>query len=198
MNNVISFEKAKAKRAPRILQIHIELAWVEPKIWRRILVPETITLGKLHEVVQNVFFWNDTHLHEYDFHGERYGTPDPLFDVNPVKADTQVQLKTALGKLVSFKYLYDFGDHWLHVMTVEERFPPDSAFSHKAVCLDGANAAPPDDVGGAPGFESFKECVFHGIRPSSPRSFGPPFQSIRPGDRSIATRGCLEVNSLVR
>jgi len=42
------------------------------------------------------------------------------------------------------------------------------------------------------------ECIFHGIRPSSPRSFGPPFQSIRPGDRSTATRGCLEVNSLVR
>jgi hypothetical protein len=196
MNNVISFEKAKAKRAPRILQIHIELAWVEPKIWRRILVPETITLGKLHEVVQNVFFWNDTHLHEYDFHGERYGTPDPLFDVNPVKADTQVQLKTALGKLVSFNYLYDFGDHWLHVMTVEERFPPDSAFSHKAVCLDGANAAPPDDVGGAPGFESFKEIMSDPKHPeyrAMKQWFGGKYVATQ-FDPTAINKGLLKIN----
>ena len=36
-----------AKRAGASLQLHIELRGSKPKIWRRVLVPETITLAKL-------------------------------------------------------------------------------------------------------------------------------------------------------
>lgn len=35
-----------------ILQLRIELAEVRSKVWRRILVPQTITLLKLHTVIQ--------------------------------------------------------------------------------------------------------------------------------------------------
>ena len=38
------------KLAVPMLQLHIEIKDVQPKVWRRILVPETITLLKLHMV----------------------------------------------------------------------------------------------------------------------------------------------------
>jgi len=46
------------------LQLHIELLNITPIIWRRILVPTTITLPKLHSVIQIAFAWENYHLHE--------------------------------------------------------------------------------------------------------------------------------------
>lgn len=48
--------------------------------------------------------------------------------------------------------MYDFGDSWEHAITVHRvwRMPKGLKF---AVCLDGANACPPEDVGGSWGYE---------------------------------------------
>jgi hypothetical protein len=54
-----------------------------------------------------------------------------------------------------FEYIYDFGDHWEHRIKVEKKLPGDPELSHRALCLGGANAAPPEDVGGAPGYADF-------------------------------------------
>jgi hypothetical protein len=47
MSNVIPLKKPRAKKIPDLLQLKIELAWIKPTIWRRIVVPESITLGNL-------------------------------------------------------------------------------------------------------------------------------------------------------
>ena len=70
---------ARSKAPASILQLHIELRGTKPKIWRRILVPETITLAKLHLVIQAAFGWGHSHLHEFIAgDGERYGTDSEL------------------------------------------------------------------------------------------------------------------------
>ena len=46
---------SKVSRLPapnHLLQIRVELKWLEPVIWRRIVVPDTITLKRLHDVIQ--------------------------------------------------------------------------------------------------------------------------------------------------
>lgn len=47
---------------------------------------------------------------------------------------------------------YDFGGNWEHRIKVEKILPPDASLRHP-LCLDGANACPGDDIGGAPGYE---------------------------------------------
>jgi len=140
---------------PSLLQLKVELAWIKPVIRRRIVVPASITLGNLHQVLQVVFGWGDCHLHEFDFGGERFGIPDPEYDCEPVRSERRIQLKTALRGMNSFKYIYDFGDNWEHRIKVEKELPADPRFSHSAVILEVANAAPPEDVGGAHGYEEF-------------------------------------------
>lgn len=156
MSNIISFEKARAERAPQLVRLHIELAWIEPKIWRRVIVPSHLSLDQIHRIIQTVFGWKDGHLHEFDFEGERYGIPDPIFDLNPIRPEQSTSLKAALGKLDTFKYVYDFGDNWLHLITVEEHLSGGTAPTSPIECLGGENAAPPEDVGGAPGYEDFQ------------------------------------------
>ena len=46
------------------LQLHVSLNEIEPPIWRRFWVEETITLGRLHEVLQIVMGWEHTLLLE--------------------------------------------------------------------------------------------------------------------------------------
>ena len=155
MSNVVPLKKPKPKKIPDLLQLRIELAWIKPKIWRRIVVPESITLGNLHHVLQIAFDWGDCHLHEFEIDGERFGIPDPEFVWEPIRSEKRIQLKTALGGLLSFKYIYDFGDHWEHRIKVEKTLLGDQELTNRALCLGGANAAPPDDIGGAPGYENF-------------------------------------------
>lgn len=139
----------------RVLILHIELTWIKPAIWRRVAVPEKITLGKLHHVIQAAMGWTDTHLHEFDIAGENYGVPDPDAGSGPpILSEKRKTLIGALSGKKTFRYVYDFGDNWEHRIKVEKTLPA-VICPQIPYCIDGANACPPEDVGGAPGYEEF-------------------------------------------
>ena len=60
-------------------QVRIELLEVTPRVWRRVLLPEDLTLPKLHYVLQACMGWTHSHLHEFVLGGRRYSIPDPDF-----------------------------------------------------------------------------------------------------------------------
>ena len=49
----------------RFYLLKIQLLDIEPAIWRRFVVPASITLDRLHDVIQIVMGWTDSHLHEF-------------------------------------------------------------------------------------------------------------------------------------
>lgn len=147
-----------SKQPAELLLLHIELKWVTPTIWRRFAVPETITLGKLHHAIQAVMGWGDCHLHEFIIAGEHYGTPDPD-DMGPtVNPEARKTLIKALNGKRSFSYIYDFGDGWEHSIKVEKKLPA-IACPYVPYCIEGANTCPPEDIGGATGYEEFVEIM---------------------------------------
>ena len=76
-------------RAPkRVYQLLVELDEVEPRVWRRLWVPDTLTLAKLDRVIQAAMGWTNSHLHEFEVEGKRYGIPDDEgFDETPTLDD---------------------------------------------------------------------------------------------------------------
>lgn len=50
----------------------------KPKIWRRFLVAEDMTLEKLHKIIQEVMGWEDYHLHEFSIDGKDYGIAEGI------------------------------------------------------------------------------------------------------------------------
>lgn len=141
-----------------LLLLRIELKYIEPTIWRRVAVPENITLGRLHSVIQIVMGWEGGHLHEFEIAGENYGIPDPDGWGPPVKPEARKTLVKALCGKKTFRYVYDFGDAWDHRIKVEKVLPA-VACEQVPYCVDGANACPPEDVGGAPGYADFLEAM---------------------------------------
>lgn len=142
-----------------VFQLRIYLRDIEPDIWRRVLVPGSLTLAKLHPVIQGAFDWDDYHLHEFEIYGKRYGLPENDWDDEEELLDTEEwRLHQLLKVRDHFTYLYDFGDHWVHDIEVEGAENVSRTLK-KAVCLDGARSRPPEDVGGVSGFEHFLEVM---------------------------------------
>ena len=60
---------------------------------------------------------------------------------------------TAIGAPERFTYDYDFGDSWVHEIAVHRVWRMAKGLKF-GVCLDGANACPPEDVGGSWGYDN--------------------------------------------
>ncbi len=144
----------------QIYQIKVTLRDSQPPIWRRIQVRSDITLAKLHRILQRVMGWEDAHLHQFVIGDQYYGVPGEE-DAGP--RQTRDERKYTLGEVMlgersQFRYNYDFGDNWEHVLAVEKILPPAEGVRYP-VCLAGARACPPEDVGGLPGYENFLEAM---------------------------------------
>jgi hypothetical protein len=152
----MSARKPPGRTGPKcIYQLRIELQYIEPRIWRTILVPDTLTLAKLDRVVQAAMGWTNSHMHDWAIEERRYGQPDPEWG-----RDMLDERKFTLGKVLDkgveeFDYHYDFGDGWRHRIAVDKRLTPQHEYNTWPMCLAGANACPPEDVGGPPGYMEF-------------------------------------------
>ncbi len=139
--------------AQDIYQIKVTLLGTKPPIWRRLLVPASMTLAKLHDVLQTAMGWHDCHMHEFRAGERHFGRPDPE-DIMGMQVENErnIRLSSVLrrpgAKLI---YTYDFGDNWEHAIVLEKLLPllPDTT---SPICIDGSLACPPDDCGGIPGF----------------------------------------------
>lgn len=150
--------KAKSSKATQVYQLKITLKHTKPPIWRRVLVPDNLTLNQLHHVIQVAMGWYDAHLHEFNIGGISYGSPDVDFGME-VKDDAKVRINQVIGKNAKrFRYTYDFGDDWEHIIEIEKVLPYESGRIYPA-CVAGKRACPPEDVGGPWGYESFLETI---------------------------------------
>ena len=59
-----------------IYQVLVTLQRIKPPIWRRLLLPSDLRLGKLHRVLHCVFEWENYHLHQFVVGDTFYGMPD--------------------------------------------------------------------------------------------------------------------------
>jgi hypothetical protein len=131
-----------------------------PPVWRRVLVPETFTFHRFHEIIQAAFGWKNAHLYQFSDRGYHadYIISEPHKDnFIPVVDSRKKKLSavfTAPGE--RFTYIYDFGDDWIHQITLETVTL--EKITH-ASCLAGKGACPPEDCGGEWGYESLKELL---------------------------------------
>ena len=111
-------------------------------IWRRVLVPETISLHELHGVLQVAMGWEGVHLFQFSIRGVVHAGPHlcgqkmdlPLSDFR-------------FRRIAKFSYVYDMRRRWEHELRVENRVSVASTKRH-SLCIGGSGACPPEECGG--------------------------------------------------
>jgi hypothetical protein len=143
----------KKQKESKIYQIRVTLKYSRPPIWRRIQVAGETTLHELHNILQRVMGWDDSHLHQFTIGDRTYGGSDYESGSAPKR---RASGNLSLGEVVrheksKFIYEYDFGDSWRHVLLVEKILPPEEGVRYPR-CLAGRRACPPEDSGGVYGY----------------------------------------------
>ena len=162
----------------RIARLQITLDDVEPAVMRRVEVPLGIKLPELHLVIQALMPWENYHLYEFRVGRSGWGLPDPDGDFGEGPADARkvtlaelldgtaeaaagmavgVAATEPLKAVKSLKYLYDFGDGWEHSIKVEA-VTEALGVSYPRL-LDAQGRCPPEDCGGAPGYEHYLQAI---------------------------------------
>ena len=150
---------ARKRTALKVYELHVELEDIEPPIWRRILVPATITLPKLHDLLQLVMGWTDSHLHSFQIGQKTFSTSHADLQELNMLDERKHTLESVLGDSIrEFLYEYDFGDSWRHHIKVKSLAHPNTDWFYP-LCVAGERAAPPDDVGGVMGYDEFLSAI---------------------------------------
>ncbi|MDP2182399.1 MAG: plasmid pRiA4b ORF-3 family protein [Actinomycetota bacterium] len=150
---------AAASSGDPVVTLKVTLRGTEPPVWRRLEVPASLTLDRLHELLVTAMGWFDYHLHAFEIDGRRYGVPDDSFGLDDTLPEEEIVLTDLVGVGVErFEYEYDFGDGWQHEIVVESLAKPESGVSYPR-CTAGERACPPEDCGGIPGFAEFVEAM---------------------------------------
>jgi len=145
--------REQSRQTDKVYVISVELKEVEPRVWRRIAVPDS-TLMELHEILQVAMGWENCHLYLFEVGRQQYSDPRFELELENVE-DAGVVLLSELGGVgLTLTYEYDFGDGWRHEIRIEE-VRDHSAEEPLPRCLEGANACPPEDVGGPPGYDDY-------------------------------------------
>lgn len=143
--------------ASPIYQIHVELQDIQPKIWRRLLVPSDILLVDFHRILQTAMGWTNSHLHLFDVGIVCYSPED--FEIEDTIDSRKVRLKQIFDKeSEKMLYEYDLGDGWKHEITLE-RIIKKGDHGQIPRCLEGAGNCPPEDCGGRFGYAQLLQTI---------------------------------------
>lgn len=149
-----------------VIDLSVTLIDLPYVVTRKLTVPQAILLTDLHQVLQAAMGWDNSHM--FDFacgagrKAHRWFKIDRTWgrdehDHEIAKA-TLADVMGLMGKAKSLLYAYDMGDNWEHDLMPGK--PREAASGAAVIALHGAEGAcPPEDSGGAPGFDHMLTCL---------------------------------------
>ena len=135
-------------------QFRIAIEGAEPPVWRKVEVPDRITFHQLHLVLQRCFQWKDYHLYKFELPG--VGDVMRLHEGVVTEDDTAFDAREQLidpymEPGLRFRYVYDFGDNWEHVVDLEGVDPLGEARAPVVTAFSGESMI--EDCGGPGGYD---------------------------------------------
>lgn len=137
----------------------------DPGIWRLFEMDGDLPLPHVHDALQIIMGWRNSHLHEFlDFNPDMFPHVTPLRprrwatpflreddDEGAFLAEENFTLQEVLSEKTPLFYVYDLGDHWLHRLDLIDTLPSDHDQPQVTV-LRGEYRCPLEDWGGIDGY----------------------------------------------
>lgn len=146
------------KPAERVFTLHLSVVGTVPKVWRRLVVRESMWLSRLHDSIQVIFDWFDYQTHAFSLDELRFGNPLKRDALN-IEDDRDVALADLdLEHHERFTYGYHFGEGWQVEVKVEKTDVVQKGVLYPS-CTGGERAGPPEDCGGLEAFHDMLACI---------------------------------------
>ncbi|WP_168797396.1 plasmid pRiA4b ORF-3 family protein [Neolewinella litorea] len=132
--SVSTLESEQSEPQESIYLVRITLDGSRPTIWREVLIPSGTRQSLLHHIIQAAMGWRGTEDYQFfpSLHREQNRPGEPT-------------LGDLLGK-VGEQCGYEF-DNWYHDLELRD-IRQAQGRTHYPVCIAGARACPPQDIGG--------------------------------------------------
>ncbi|MDS0525917.1 plasmid pRiA4b ORF-3 family protein [Clostridium sp. SHJSY1] len=139
---------------------------------REIMIPMNINFKEFHKILQKAFEWQEYHLYDFNIFNEKCEyvlnvisehEDEVIFNGVKIEVDSKVLVRDYMKKGFKIVYNYDYGDGWEHEIKIKKIVTDYD--KNYPVCLKGSGDAPPEDVGGAPGYEDFLEIIENSNHP---------------------------------
>lgn len=142
-----------------VFELKVTLLGTRPPIWRRFRVESTVTLERLHRILQVIMGWTDSHMHGFRVpHAALAGARRQFVSIERADEKTTTLASFLHRRKDRILYEYDFGDGWEHEITLED-IVASSPEARYPLVLSGRRACPPEDIGGIPGYAHFLEAI---------------------------------------
>lgn len=157
-----------------LLRMKVSIVGSEPAIWRLLEIDPSLTMDRVHEVLQTAVGWRDLHLHSFTdidpyvrlravngiVREPRRWVPLDLMEDSD---DDLPETEWTLGQILTPEsgllfYEYDFGDGWIHRLELTGSLPM-PANTPRARLLDGERRAPLEDSGGIGGYHDLLDAL---------------------------------------
>ena len=145
---------------PAYFEFDVWLLEIEPRIWRRFQIDAEATFDDLQLAIQDCFDWDRDHM--WMFHTVGRSRRDRRMLAGPgafelgyrdeeIPDASEVRLRQYFkGPTRTCRYVYDFGDNWVHAVKLRPRVDSAERFQRRLVA--GSRAAPKEDCGGEDGY----------------------------------------------
>ena len=154
----------------KLLKLEVKIQGLNCR--RLLTIPADFDFMVFHKILQNVFEWEDYHMHQFILEKDRYDRPTKIIEPAGFDGDEDLSLfgmkiekinsaEITVGEVFDeYKkiiYEYDFGDDWIHEITLKGVIDdsPDTA----AHCIKAVGEAPVEDCGGVGGFMNLKRIL---------------------------------------
>ena len=154
------------------LTLRVEMNGIEPTIWRELVVPSNLNLESLGHILVAAMDWEGYHLHQFIKGNDYYAIPNDDFGGNDIfdglfgysRFRTHDSSDFTVGDILARKrswidFEYDFGDSWMHRVTVVDSRKYTAGEERKVMLIAGENACPPEDCGGIWGYVDLVEAL---------------------------------------
>jgi Plasmid pRiA4b ORF-3-like protein len=143
-------DMSQSDQSVNAYQLRIVLRRTSPHLWRRFVVGSDSTLGQLHQTVQALFGWTDSHPHRFVLRGRSLGA----CSIPAAAALSTPDLPLSEFKLLlKERFFYDYRFHdvdvpvWRHEIRFEKALVADP---ERVPCCIGGVGNPPLEQSGSP------------------------------------------------
>ncbi len=153
-------EQTTNNKKYKYYEIKVSIKNTHPPVWRRLQIPAGITFHELSAIIQLAFDWGGYHLYSFEINEPIYGGRIFIELLNEDKGvgyygkinAKKEKIDKYFNTYPKIEYTYDFGDNWVHNITVEKIVETDTKLTNP-ICIKAKMASLPEDCGGPWGYQ---------------------------------------------